>query len=86
MEGMGFGPYGGGHTMPSGFEGLFFMLQICDELHVYGFDPQTDKDVKYHYFDGIEVAQASSAQECHPRPSSSPGFTLSFNEAPSPTN
>mmetsp|Transcript_29871 Transcript_29871/g.76628 ORF Transcript_29871/g.76628 Transcript_29871/m.76628 type:complete len:508 (-) Transcript_29871:512-2035(-) len=54
MERHGFGPYSGGHTMPSGFEGLFFMLQICDELDVYGFDPQIDEDVKYHYFDNIK--------------------------------
>lgn len=55
MERLGFGPYSGGHTMPSGFEGLVFMMQICGELHLYGFDPQTDKDVKYHYFDEITV-------------------------------
>lgn len=64
MERHGFGPYSGGHTMPSGFEGLFFMLQICDELDVYGFDPQIDEDVKYHYFDNIKVAPRCLGNTC----------------------
>jgi hypothetical protein len=58
MEKLGFGPYDGGHTMPSGFEGLLFMMQICDDVHVYGFDPQVDKNVKYHYFDNVQVRSA----------------------------
>ena len=39
--------------MPSGFEGIFFMIQVCEEVQVYGFDPQTDPDVAYHYFDRV---------------------------------
>ena len=39
MEGLGFGPYPGGHVMPSGVEGILIMLQICKSLDVYGFDP-----------------------------------------------
>mmetsp|Transcript_39922 Transcript_39922/g.94854 ORF Transcript_39922/g.94854 Transcript_39922/m.94854 type:complete len:145 (+) Transcript_39922:687-1121(+) len=54
MERVGFGPFRGGRTMPSGFEGLVLMMQICNELDVYGFDPQTDGDVKYHYFDDVK--------------------------------
>lgn len=39
MEGLGFGPYPGGHVMPSGIEGVLLMLQICKSVDVYGFDP-----------------------------------------------
>ena len=40
----------------SGIYGVLFMLQICDEVDMYGLEAYTkrSKDAPYHYFDSVK--------------------------------
>eukprot|EP00899_Mesostigma_viride_P006134 jgi/Mesvir1/15521/Mv03173-RA.1 len=44
----------------SGFFAVYFALQICEEVHLYGFSPyRKGERVHYHYFDSVAAVTAS---------------------------
>ncbi|KAK3264100.1 hypothetical protein CYMTET_27137 [Cymbomonas tetramitiformis] len=51
----GRGPYNGGSTPSSGFVAIFFMMNMCKTLRVYGFGnyKYPGKHTQYHYYDGL---------------------------------
>ena len=60
----GFGEFHGEKPM-SGYYAILFLLQVCDEVDIYGFTPWKESDRNdqlsdaYHYFDGAQPRKGS---------------------------
>lgn len=54
MHERGFIEVNGRNSPPTGVEGLFFALALCEEVHLYGFNVKSDPSVPYHYHDKVK--------------------------------
>jgi hypothetical protein len=52
----------------SGFFSVFYALNMCDKVDLYGFDAYTSKkkSYRYHYFDDVQVRDASRSSLWQP--------------------
>jgi len=55
----------GRNSPPTGIEGVFLAISVCDEVNVYGFQVNPNPDIPYHYHDkvhGVEAAHSFTFQ------------------------
>jgi hypothetical protein len=58
---MGFVDVNGRNSPPTGIEGLFFARALCEKVHLYGFNGETQPDpsIPYHYHDTVKGVEAA---------------------------
>eukprot|EP00899_Mesostigma_viride_P008182 jgi/Mesvir1/17365/Mv08675-RA.1 len=56
---MGFMNISGRNSPPTGIEGVFFAMEVCDTLHVYGFGMEGSESAPYHYYDEVQGVEAA---------------------------
>eukprot|EP00898_Chlorokybus_atmophyticus_P008030 jgi/Chlat1/8228/Chrsp77S07680 len=45
----------GRNSAPTGVEGLFFALALCERVRLYGYGVEHDPKVPYHYHDQVQA-------------------------------
>ncbi|QDZ22217.1 sialyltransferase [Chloropicon primus] len=49
----------GRNSPPTGIEGVFFGLEMCDTVDLYGFQIRNDPKIKYHYHNEVQGVEAA---------------------------
>ena len=49
----------GRNSPPTGIEGIFFGLEVCDTVDLYGFQIANDPKIKYHYHNEVKGVEAA---------------------------
>eukprot|EP00191_Tetraselmis_sp_GSL018_P010990 CAMPEP_0177599494 /NCGR_PEP_ID=MMETSP0419_2-20121207/13028_1 /TAXON_ID=582737 /ORGANISM="Tetraselmis sp., Strain GSL018" /LENGTH=467 /DNA_ID=CAMNT_0019092241 /DNA_START=541 /DNA_END=1945 /DNA_ORIENTATION=- len=65
LSSMGVVEVHGRNSAPTGIEGIFMALALCQRVHLYGFGVERDPSVPYHYHDkvrGVEAAHSFGFQ------------------------
>merc|ERR1712070_982510 len=59
MSERGFIEVRGRNSPPTGIEGVFFAIALCEKVHVYGFNLVAESNVPYHYHNKIKGVEAA---------------------------
>ena len=59
MDESGYMRVKGRNSPPTGIEGVFFGLEVCDIVDLFGFQIANDPKIKYHYHNDVKGVEAA---------------------------
>lgn len=59
MDNLGYIRVKGRNSPPTGIEGVFFAMEICDVTDLFGFQIENDSKIKYHYHNNVHGVEAA---------------------------